>query len=1027
MELQGDVNTITELNENKELAEALSESNKMREILLGVLNKSDTMIYVTELHTDKIIFMTDYMKRFFGKEGDVVGQPCYKVLRDGLEKRCDFCPCYKLDEDPNSSVVWEETNAEHGWCVQHNDKYVDWHDGRKVHIQYAYELTDFKKAQAKLERNEEMLRVANKIAVSLLSKSNESYGEILTRETSVLTDYLGIDYFSVWRNTVKSGDMLTSMIYRWDRDSGGRTKPIPKLTGASFTRYAPNWEKIFNRNGTVNGPVSLISGREVDICDSFGLVSVFAAPVFVNNDFWGFAIFADKKKERFFDDESAVLMSAAAFLFTNAIIRSDMEREAGYRERTLQSINQAAACLLNSDTQSFEENLSRSMRIIGEAVKINRILIWKNYEEDGELYCRQIRRWPETEADKDSAAGFGFKYKNSIVGWKKPLSQGKCINGKVRDLPENERELLARHNIVSILVVPIFIEERFWGFVSFDDCRKERVFTEDEEALLRSGSLLLIHALNRNETMLKLHDVSVELKAAFENAAAASKAKSDFLSTMSHEMRTPMNAIIGMTAIGKKAADIAQKNYAIDRIGEASSHLLGVINDVLDMAKIEANKLELSSVEFNFEKMLQKTLTVIRFRAEEKKQTLTANIDGGIPHFLIGDDQRLAQIITNLLSNAVKFTPEGGTIRLEASLLDETDKDCRLRVEVTDNGIGISEKQQKKLFESFSQADGGISRKYGGTGLGLVISKHIVEMMGGKIWIESEFGKGSRFIFTVNAGRGSMTPHSLLAPSVDWKNVRILAVDKEENVRRKFTETFGRLGIACDAVSDGEEALRLVRERGGYGVYFIDFDMPEMNGAELMEKIKAECKNKASFVIMITELDHIAINECGFDRHLLKPLLSSAIIDCANDCLCVKSTAETRVNGKGCFAGKTILIAEDIEINREIIVSLLDKTDIETDCAENGEEALLMIQKAPEKYDIVFMDMQMPKMDGIEATRLIRALPPRSRGRLPIVAMTANVFKDDIETCIEAGMDDHLGKPIDTDKMFEKIRKYIGE
>jgi len=392
-----------------------------------------------------------------------------------------------------------------------------------------------------------------------------------------------------------------------------------------------------------------------------------------------------------------------------------------------------------------------------------------------------------------------------------------------------------------------------------------------------------------------------------QEAEAASKSKSNFLSNMSHEMRTPMNAIIGMTIIGKKTDDIVQKNHALNKIGDASSHLLGVISDVLDMAKIEADKLELAPIEYNFEKMLQKVLSVINFRLEEKQQQLTLNVDGNIPHFLIGDEQRLSQVITNLLSNAVKFTPEKGKICIEAFLAGEFDGNCELRIEVTDNGIGIAPEKHKKLFSAFEQAESGTSRQYGGTGLGLAISKHIVEVMDGKIWIESELGKGAKFIFTVK-----------------------------------------------------------------------------------MQRSDRSC------------------TESGVNESLGMP----------------DDTKKDNAAGAGEFEGKNLLVAEDVEINREILIALLEGTGLSIDCAENGKDALKMVEAAPDKYDIVFMDIQMPSMNGYEATRCIRALPERQRGRLPIIALTANVFKSDIDECLAAGMDDHLGKPLDIDRVIEKLRAY---
>ncbi|MCL2814220.1 MAG: response regulator [Oscillospiraceae bacterium] len=520
------------------------------------------------------------------------------------------------------------------------------------------------------------------------------------------------------------------------------------------------------------------------------------------------------------------------------------------------------------------------------------------------------------------------------------------------------------------------------------------------------------------------------LKAALTRANEASKAKSDFLSSMSHEMRTPMNAVIGMTAIGKKVKDLEGKNYALGRIGDASSHLLGVISDILDMSKIEANKLELSPVEFNFDRMLQKVVTVVNSRAEEKSQAVSVKVDKRIPRFIVADEQRLSQVLTNLMSNAVKFTPERGNIRLEASLTDETDESCELRISVADSGIGIAPEQHERVFQAFEQAESGTNRKYGGTGLGLVISKNIVELMGGRIWIESRLGLGAKFIFTVKAARGKRNPHSLLAPDVNWNTVRVLAVDDMPEVREQFQNTLNQFNIKCDVASDGLEACRIIDRRGGYDIYFVDWVMPNMDGIELTRQIKSRNGKRPSVVIMITAMDWEQIKDealaAGVDKHLLKPLFTSTIIDCVNECFGTAPILnEDAEYAEGEFAGKKLLLAEDVEINREIFISLLSGTGITIDCAENGQRALEMVEESGGGYDIVFMDVQMPKMDGYETTRAIRGLPFMQNVSLPIIAMTANVFKSDIENSLAAGMDDHLGKPIDFDKVLEVLRKYL--
>jgi len=421
-------------------------------------------------------------------------------------------------------------------------------------------------------------------------------------------------------------------------------------------------------------------------------------------------------------------------------------------------------------------------------------------------------------------------------------------------------------------------------------------------------------------------------------AEEANKAKTIFLSNMSHEIRTPLNAIIGMTTIGKMSADIDKKDNAFNKIVAASKHLLGVINDILDMSKIEVNKLELSPVDFDFREMLQKVTDIIQPRIDEKRLKFNVRVEKEIPEILVGDDQRLSQVITNLLSNAAKFTPEEGSVDIDARLISEKNSMCRLIISVSDTGIGISEDQIERLFASFEQADARIARNFGGTGLGLSISKRIVELMDGEICVESELGKGATFVFNILLKRGS----------------------KEE--KEKLDE-------------------------------------------------KSDIQNNLS-----------------------------------DD-----------------FSGKTVLLAEDVEINREIVMTLLESSNLTIECAENGEAALRMYCQSPEKYDLIFMDIQMPQMDGYQATRKIREFEknradssaqtpnqncaefasqtaklncaefasqtPKQLSEyppgIPIIAMTANVFREDVEKCLEAGMNGHIRKPIDLNELILQLKSYL--
>ncbi|MDL2217417.1 response regulator [Christensenellaceae bacterium OttesenSCG-928-M15] len=405
----------------------------------------------------------------------------------------------------------------------------------------------------------------------------------------------------------------------------------------------------------------------------------------------------------------------------------------------------------------------------------------------------------------------------------------------------------------------------------------------------------------------KIRELEKELIAAKEMAERSNDAKSEFLSRMSHEMRTPMNAIIGMTSIARASREPEKMAHCLDKVDEASRHLLGVINDILDMSKIEANKFELNEAPFRFEPMLARVTNVIAFRVDEKRQTLITRLDPRVPATIISDEQRLAQVIANLLSNAVKFTPDHGAITLSVELREETSGgDVVLFFSCKDTGIGVSDEQQKRLFRSFEQADGSISRRFGGTGLGLAISKRIVELMGGKIWIESSPGEGANVCFTMRCLRATKEEEAILS--------------------------------AVTSDSQGmEEAASL----------------------------------------------------------------------------------------ENCFSGKHVLLAEDVAINQEILITLLAETGVSISCAQNGLEAAEMFEKDPTQYDMVFMDIHMPVMDGFKATRAIRALPHAWAKEVPILAMTANVFREDVEKCLAAGMNGHIGKPIDMDEIIKKMQEYL--
>ncbi|MFP3040359.1 response regulator [Treponema primitia] len=732
---------------------------------------------------------------------------------------------------------------------------------------------------------------------------------------------------------------------------------------------------------------------------------------------------------------SALLFISLAFLITSGFIslsvykRKEQESSKQFRQQVVMTDLARHFISTNVDTSGL---INEALRITGVFLDVTRMLVGVA-EPDSEI----------------SHAAYVWCVADEIVTVPDAEGLNELINSFPRQQPadgsvpmivcnnihaEPRFEVMEKVKVKSFIMVPLYVDGQYWAVLSVEECLGERVWSEGDKQLVHTVCSVIAGSVGRDRR-------ERERDAALEQAEKASKAKTDFLANMSHEIRTPMNAIIGMTSIAKASSDYEKKEYCLNKISEASTHLLGVINDILDMSKIEANKFDLSPDEFVFEKLLQKVVNVINFRVEEKNQILTVHFDKNIPRSFYGDDQRLAQVIANLLSNAVKFTPEFGTIKLDTQFEKKEGIIYTIRVSVTDSGIGISPEQQSRLFSSFEQAETGTSRKFGGTGLGLAISKRIVEMMGGTIWIESELGKGAAFIFTVKLELGSDHQESLLSPGINWKNLRVLAVDDSEDIRVYFSEFAERLGFNCETAASGEGAMVLIEKNGPYDMYFIDWKMPGMNGIELSRwiKEKASPQNQQnndtlskSVVIMISATEWNTIEDeakkAGVDKFLPKPLFPSALADIINQCLgknTIVAAAESEKTVVDNFSGRHILLAEDVEINQEIVIALLEPTSIMIDCAGNGAEALRIFSGDPAKYDIIFMDVQMPEMDGYEATRRIRASGLPNADSIPIVAMTANVFREDIDRCLAAGMNDHVGKPLDFEEVLAKLRLHL--